>query len=74
MRHFHVQSHARLERSNTRSAAAHADAADLERELPPVNPVLRATVKYLRRIPPLPPAVRKRALARARAMLAAQRR
>ena len=44
---------------------------ELERALPPLDPALQAMVEHVRIIAPLPPAVRARALARARAVIAA---
>jgi hypothetical protein len=68
----------RLVHSNTWLAEPSTDASAVERangdadgEVPPLDPAVQAMVEHVRVIVPLPPAVRARALARARAAIAA---
>jgi hypothetical protein len=76
-----VHSTSRFEHSGTGSTTAHDPGerltaperrrGEIERALPPLDPALQAIVEHVRIIAPLPPAVRARALARARAAIAA---
>jgi hypothetical protein len=70
-----VYSNARYEHSATGVPGAdevvEPHPADADRAVPPLDPVVHAMLEHVRIIPPLPPVVRARALARARAMIAA---
>jgi hypothetical protein len=68
---FLIHSNAWLDEPSTDPSVVERPNADADGEIPPLDPAVQAMVEHVRTIVPLPPAVRARALARARAAIAA---